>query len=56
MMTTIPEGYRVMVVDPAGNVIDIIQLGGMDLAKPLARASLVEDIAATLPRDVRPPR
>lgn len=51
-MATIPEGYRLAIVGPDGNVIESIDLGGYNLDRGAARADLVNQIAAAVGRPV----
>jgi hypothetical protein len=46
--TTIPDGYTLKLVDPNGTIIDTIEIGGIDLAKPFGAAELVDEVKRAL--------
>lgn len=48
---TIPAGYRLAVIAPSGTILDIIDLEGADLAKPLGAAELGLEVAAVIERE-----
>lgn len=54
-MNVIKEGYKATVTDKEGTVCDVIQLGGYNLEKPLARAALIDDIQSALPSEAFDP-
>jgi hypothetical protein len=47
-MAKVKEGVRLYVVNPAGDIMDSILIGGYDLSKPMARVSLCEDVEEML--------
>ena len=55
MGDVIKEGYKVLVTDEEGTVLDSIPLGGYNLDKPIARSSLVYDIKDALPTEAFDP-
>lgn len=44
-MDKIPAGYTLLIVDPLGNVVTSIDIGGYNLGKPAAKAFLSDEIA-----------
>lgn len=54
-MKVIKEGYKATITDEEGTVQDIIQLGGYNLEKPMARAALINNIQNALPSEAFDP-
>lgn len=54
-MNVIKEGYKATVTDEEGTVCDVIQLGGYNLEKPLARADIIDKIQDALPSEAFDP-
>jgi hypothetical protein len=55
MGDVIKEGYKMTITDEEGTVLDDIQLGGYNIEKPIARASLMSDIQSALPAEAFDP-
>ena len=51
-MSLVPEGYKILLVKPGGEVFYVEELGGYDLTKFIARASLIEEISETLEMEI----
>lgn len=49
-MSTIPEGYKLIIVDEDSVMADEIELGGFDLSKSFARAYVMNEIVDTITR------
>lgn len=54
-MKEIKEGYKATITDKDGVVMDVIQLGGYNLEKPMARAALIDNIQNALPSEAFDP-
>lgn len=54
-MNVIKEGYKATITDEEGTVCDVIQLGGYNLEKPLARADIIDKIQDALPSEAFDP-
>lgn len=51
----IKEGYKITITDKEDTILDEIQLGGYNLEKAMARASLISDIHSALPAEAFDP-
>ena len=53
-MGTLAKNYRIKVVDPEGTIIKVIDLLEYNLDKPIARASIMNEIQEAIDRELNP--
>ena len=51
-MSLVPAGYKLLLQKPNGEIFYTEELGGYDLMKFIARASLIEEISETLEMEI----
>jgi hypothetical protein len=49
-MSAIPDGYRLAVMDAEGLIADTVEIGGVDLRRPLARELVCAEISDVVAR------
>lgn len=48
----IPKGYKLLVANPRGEIVDEVDIGEMDISRPFGRASVAEDVERAVTLDI----